>query len=105
MADNKNTIVINGVSYKLVYNLRSMLYYEALRGEPFTPDKLLNEISLYFTIILANNPDFSMSIDEFIDCLDNNLISLLRNWLIEDQQKDPVFSSTEEKKNDHKKKE
>lgn len=77
-------IKIQGVDYTLRYTARGLFIYEQIAGVPFSPDKLLNEYTLMYSMILANNRHFSMLFDEFIDACDDEptLFSDFRKWLV-----------------------
>ncbi|RHO65977.1 hypothetical protein DW083_19825 [Parabacteroides sp. AF48-14] len=77
-------IKIRGVDYTLRYTARGLFIYEQIVGVPFSPDKLLNEYTLMYSMILANNRHFSMLFDEFIDVCDDEptLFSDFRKWLV-----------------------
>ena len=63
------TVTIKGVEYNLRYTLRALFIYEELKGEPYSGDKIINNYILLFSMLLANNKDFSLS---FIEACDDN---------------------------------
>lgn len=67
------TVIIGGVEYKLAYNLRSLFTYEEIAGRPYKGEKTMDTYVLFFSMLMANNPEFSMTFDEFIDACDNDM--------------------------------
>lgn len=100
------TIKINGKDYKIKYTIRALFIFERITGKAFMIQTVLDNYVLFYSILLANNPDCVISWDEFIDALDNNpsLIDEL-NKLNENQQNiekmmedEDAQNSTESKK-------
>lgn len=86
-------------NYQLKYTVRSLFVYEQITGTTFNPDKLLNEYTLLFAVLIANNKDFRLSFDEFINFCDEDPRIFLdfRKWLIEElKQKSFLLNATEE---------
>lgn len=74
---------INNTEIKLKQTFRALILFEEITGESFT-GKGMKEILVYFySVILANNPEFNMPFDEFIDYLDehNDLLTEFLEWL------------------------
>lgn len=67
------TVVINGVEYGLAYNLRSLFIYEEIAGHPYKGDKTIDNYMLMYAMLQANNKEFSLSFDEFIDACDEDM--------------------------------
>lgn len=67
------TVTIQGKEYKLAYNLRSLFVYEELAGKPYAGDRTIENYRLFLAMLLANNEDFSMNMDEFIDACDADM--------------------------------
>lgn len=66
-------IVIQGKEYTLAYNLRSLFIYEEMAGKPYTGERTFDNYMLLFAMLMANNKDFSLSFDVFIDRCDEDL--------------------------------
>lgn len=64
------TIIINGESLKLRYSLRALFIFESITGKAFSVDTLTDNYVLLFSMLLAANPDTSLTWDKFIDALD-----------------------------------
>ena len=100
-------IIIGNKEYKLKYTIRSLFVYEQITGVSFSPDKLINEYTLMYAILVANNDDFSLTFEEFIKLCDEDVNAFIefRNWLL-DVLKQQVLWQTDnqEKESDDKKK-
>jgi hypothetical protein len=97
---------IAGKEYKLEYTLRSLIIYEELTGESFTPGLLKNELVLYYAILIANNHSsgFDLSFSGFIDAVETeNLLPALREWLIK-EAKNSIFTENSDETGDSDKK-
>lgn len=77
-------ISIENEEYLLKYTIRSLFVYEQITGATFTPDKLLNEYTFMYSVLMANNENFNLQFDEFIVKCDNdeNLFLTFRKWLL-----------------------
>lgn len=60
------TIEINGIAFKLAYNLKSLFTYEEIAGHPYKGDKTIDLYLLMYSMLIANNEEFSMEFNEFI---------------------------------------
>lgn len=67
------TVMIGGVEYKLAYNLRSLFTYEEIAGHPYKGEKTMDTYVLFFSMLMANNSEFSITFDEFIEACDNDM--------------------------------
>lgn len=65
-------ILINGTSYTLRYTLKNYFMFEELTNRPFVFGKLVDEILLFYSTLLANNEYFSLEFEEFIALCDDN---------------------------------
>ena len=91
------TVTIGGVEYKLAYNLRSLFIYEEIAGHPYKGEKTIDSYILLFSMLQANNEDFSMTFDEFINACDEDMgIFQAFALVLEDYSK--RFSYVENKK-------
>lgn len=67
------TVAINGVVYKLAYNLRSLFIFEEITGHPYKGEKTMENYLLLFAMLQANNEEFVMSFDELINACDEDM--------------------------------
>ncbi|WP_303141200.1 hypothetical protein [uncultured Parabacteroides sp.] len=72
-------VVINGKEYTIVYSFRMYYVYESITGEMFTGATLLSMTVLFYSALLANNEEFPLTLEQFIDALDED-DSLLGNF-------------------------
>lgn len=66
------TIKINGKDYICKYTIRAIFIWELIKKEPFAPKTTLDNFLLFYAILVANNPDNSLTWDEFMEALDND---------------------------------
>lgn len=78
------TIQINGSDYYLKYTIRALFIYEELTGTTFNPERLLNEYTLMYAILIANNEYFNIEFSEFIRLCDEDtkVFFSFRKWLV-----------------------
>lgn len=101
------TITINSIEYKLKYTLRSLFIYEKITDNQFTGKSLIDYYILFYSTLLANNPDsFKYTFDEFIQLCDddNNLFVQFTEFLNKELNIQNQFNH-EEADEDSKKKE
>ena len=68
-------ITIKEQTYKVKYSIRSLFIFEQLTGKTFTLESLLDQYIFFYSMILANNPECTLTFDQFIDeCDENNII-------------------------------
>lgn len=99
------TLTINNKDYKVKYTIRALFIFEQITGKPFEMKTLLDNYVLFYSMILANNPDDILSWDDFIEALDNDkkLIEQLNGVLIEQDKKNSIFQVEEETEDGSKK--
>ena len=66
-------VIIGGKEWTLAYNLRTLFTYEEIAGHPYKGEKTLDTYILFFSMLMANNSEFSMTFDEFIDECDKDM--------------------------------
>ena len=100
------TIKINGTDYKFKYTIRSLFIFEQITGRPFKIETLLDNYLFYYSMLLANNPDNTMTWDDFLDALDNDPTLMIEmNRIVEEQRKQSeLFNTSEENDGDGEKK-
>lgn len=67
------TVTINDKVYKVVYNLKGLFTYEEMAGHPYKGEKTIDTYLLLYAILVANNDEFVMGFDEFIEYCDTDL--------------------------------
>lgn len=100
-------IKIDNQEYILKYTVRALFAYEQITGASFTPDKLLNEYTLLYAILIANNTNFRLTFEEFIDKCDEDqsIFIEFRKWFLDVlRQKALLQTESEELELDNKKK-
>lgn len=91
------TVTIGGVEYKLAYNLRSLFIYEEITGHPYKGEKTIDSYILLFSMLQANNEDFSMTFDEFINACDEDM-GIFQEFALVLEDYSKRFSYVENKK-------
>lgn len=91
------TVAINGKEYKLAYNLRSLFVYEEIAGHPYTGARSVDHYMLMYAMLMANNTDFAMTFDEFIDECDKDM-NLFQTFMEEIEEQGKRASSFLENK-------
>ena len=92
-------IEINKKSYNLKYTVRCLFIFEQISGKSFKIETLLDNYLFYYSMILANNPDNPLDWDEFLDAMDDDptLFKRMSEIIEQQQKKDEIFNSGEEK--------
>ncbi len=65
-------ITIQDKTYKIKYSIRALFIFEQLTGKSFSLDSLMNQYVFYYSMILANNPECTLTFESFIDSCDEN---------------------------------
>jgi len=98
-------IHLEGKDIELKYTFRSMIIYEKIMGQSFSP-KGITEILVYFySTILASNKDVTLTYESFIDWLDENpaYLTEFSQWLNNTLSRNSYISQVEESEVDPKK--
>lgn len=66
-------VTIQGKEYKLVYNLKGLFTYEEMAGHPYKGERTIDTYLLLYSVLLANNADFAMEFDTFIEACDEDM--------------------------------
>ena len=95
-------IKIKDTEYKSKYTLRALFIYERITGKSFKFEGLYSEYLLFFSILVANNENFEITFDEFINICDEDpkLFNEFREWFIAELQKQSIYKSEEDTKED-----
>ena len=85
-----NTILINGKEYKIKYGIRSMLIQEQITQKPFSLDNMNEQLVFLYSCLLAANNELTMSYEEFLDAIDEDMSIIIRfgQYLAEQQKKE-----------------
>ena len=94
-------MTIKGQDYKLKYTLRALFIYEQT-GKAFELKTITDEYLFFYCILMANNPDSSLTFDELIDAIDEDMSIMLefQNLLKKELEKQQLFitNNTDAKK-------
>ena len=96
-----NTILINGKEYKIKYGIRSMLIQEQITQKPFSLDNMNEQLVFLYSCLLAADNELSMSYEEFLDAVDEDMSIIIRfgQYLAEQQKKESnILKDTKSKK-------
>lgn len=67
-------INIKGKNYTLKNTIRSLFIYEKIANKQFDGKNLIDYYILFYSTLLANNPDeFNLTFDEFIEINDQDI--------------------------------
>ena len=85
-----NTILINGKEYKIKYGIRAMLIAEQITQKPFSLDNMNEQLVFLYSCLLAADNELSMTYEEFLDAVDDDLSIIIRfgEYLAEQQKKE-----------------
>lgn len=78
-------ITIQNKSYELKYKLKNFFVFEAISGYSYTPGKLIDEYLLFYSTLLANNEEFTLEFEEFLESCesDPSLLASYNSFLVE----------------------
>ena len=85
-----NTILINGKEYPIKYGIRAMLIQEQITQKPFSLDNMNEQLVFLYACLLAADNELSMSYEEFLDAVDEDMSIIIRfgQYLAEQQKKE-----------------
>lgn len=63
-------IKIKNVEYELKYNIKTMFIFERLTDKVFEPTKLFDLHIFFYSCLLANNENFTILANDFIEMCD-----------------------------------
>ncbi|MBC8603160.1 hypothetical protein H8784_15725 [Parabacteroides acidifaciens] len=88
-------IKIGDNEYILKYTVRALFIYERITGLSFSPDKLINEYTLMYAILIANNNNFNLMFEDFISLCDENpgIFLEFRRWLLDTLKRLSLFQT------------
>jgi hypothetical protein len=78
-------ITIKDKEIELKYTMRSMLMYENITDKTFAPNTMTDIVTYMYCVVLSSTKDYSITYDEFIDYLDENIdvVNEFSQWLID----------------------
>lgn len=94
------TIEINENKIELKQTMKSMLIFEKIQDKSFDIITIGDVIIYFYCCIIASKKDFNLTIDEFIDWLDNNQSEFqnFNNWLLSTAEQNQQLSGRTKKK-------
>lgn len=69
---NFNKMEIKGQNYIVKETIRGYIYFEEMNQKSFTLESLMDKVSYFYCVLLANNEDFPYGFEEFMSCLDDD---------------------------------
>ena len=86
-------MTIKGQNYKLKYTLRALFIYEQITGKAFELKTITDEYLFFYCVLLANNPDSSLTFEELIESIDEDLSIMLefQNFLKTELEKQQLL--------------
>lgn len=95
-------MTIKGQDYKLKYTLRALFIYEQITGKAFELKTITDEYLFFYCILMANNPDSSLTFEELIEAVDEDMGIMVefQNFLKKELEKQQLFitNNTDAKK-------
>lgn len=90
-------IKIDGTLYPIKYTIRALFIYEQITGKVFKMATLTDEYLFFYCLLLANNPNTTLSFDSFIDLCDEdmNIILAFKEFVSKEMEKQTVFLQRE----------
>ena len=97
-------ITIKEKEYNIKNTIRSVFVFEKMMNKPFAIESIFDTYVYFYAMILANNPDSTLLLDEFIDECDDKpeIFAQINEYLQIESQKnkllDPKQIEAEESK-------
>lgn len=95
-------MTIKGQDYKLKYTLRALFIYEQITGKAFELKTITDEYLFFYCVLMANNPDSSLTFEELIEAIDEDMGIMVefQNFLKKELEKQQLFitNNTDAKK-------
>lgn len=95
-------MTIKGQNYKLKYTLRALFIYEQITGKAFELKTITDEYLFFYCVLMANNPDSSLTFEELIEAIDEDMGIMVefQNFLKKELEKQQLFitNNTDAKK-------
>lgn len=90
-------IKIKNKEYKVKYTFRALMLFEQITSKMFSIDNLTDQITFFYCLLLANNPDDTMTYDEFIDAIDDDstILNQFQKYLADEANKRNIYNTVE----------
>lgn len=91
-------INVKGKEVTLKYGFRSMLMYENIKNESFTPKTLTDVLIFMFCVIISSGKNVQLTFEELIDMVDErpSLVEEFSEWLTNEVNKQALLSQDKE---------
>lgn len=93
---------IRNKEYKLKYTLRALFIFEQITGKAFKLETLTDEYIFFYSMLLANNPEMSLTFEDLINAIDEdiNIMIQFQNYMKSELEKQNYFiaNTTDDKK-------
>ena len=91
-------MTIKGQDYKLKYTLRALFIYEQITGKAFELKTITDEYLFFYCILMANNPDSSLTFEELIEAVDEDMGIMVefQNFLKKELEKQQLYTDIEQ---------
>ena len=93
---------IRNKEYKLKYTLRALFIFEQITGKVFKLETLTDEYIFFYSMLLANNPEMSLTFEDLINAIDEdiNIMIQFQNFMKSELEKQNYFitNNTDDKK-------
>lgn len=77
-------VTIKGKEIELRQSVRALMMYENITEKTFRPDGLEEIMTLMYCIVVCVTKDYSLTFDEFLDEVDNDVtvVNEFMSWLL-----------------------
>lgn len=99
-----NKIKIKNKEYKVRYTFRALMLFEQITSKMFSIDNLTDQITFFFCLLLANNPDDKLTYEEFIDALDDDstILNQFQKFLADEAEKRNIYNKVDDETDEKK---
>ena len=99
-------IKIQEKEIELKKTFRSYIIFESITDKIFAPKTMSDVVTYFYSVVLASATDINITLDDFIDWLDENANALndFEKWLTEINEVDSQFQSKKKEKKTKEKK-
>lgn len=67
--------------YTLKYGIRAYILFEKISDKSFSIGGMTDWVVLAYAMLLAGSPDADITLDEFIDSIDEEILSKVISWV------------------------
>lgn len=91
-------ITIKGKEYKFKFTLRAMMIFEQITKRTFSINSITDEYLYLYCLLIANNPQESLTFDDLIDAMDEDITIMeqFKQALETHSKQNSLFSNTED---------